>query len=79
MSNLKKYKQVFVESFELEDESSLDALEYNQIAEWDSIGHMTMVAEIEEAFDITLEADDILNFGSFKKGFEILSKYDVQL
>ena len=45
----------------------------------DSLGLVESIFAIEEAFDITLEADDILNFGSFKKGFEILSKYDVQL
>ena len=38
---------------------------------------MSMVAALEDAFSITMETDDIVNFSSYKKGFEILSKYGV--
>jgi hypothetical protein len=38
---------------------------------------MGMVAALEDAFDIMLETDDIIDFGSYLKGIEILAKYDV--
>ena len=51
----------------------------NEIEEWDSIGHMTLVAALEEEYKITLETDDIIDFSSFKKGIEILKKYKVEI
>ena len=49
----------------------------NEIEEWDSIGHMTLVAALEENYKISLETDDIVDFSSFKKGIEILKKYSI--
>ena len=46
---------------------------------WDSIGHMTLIAALESAFGIVLDTDDITAFSSYKKGFEIMSKYGVRL
>jgi len=34
---------------------------------------------VEESFDIMMETDDIIDFSSFKKGIEILKKYDVDI
>ena len=78
MDNKQKYNKVFVDSFSVEESKLADDLVYNTIPAWDSIGHMTMIAAIEEAFGITMEMDDIINFGSYKKGFEILEKYEVK-
>mgnify|MGYP004042720993 FL=1 len=33
---------------------------------------------VENNFNISLETDDIIDFGSFKKGREILRRYDVE-
>jgi acyl carrier protein len=77
MTNLEKYKKAFCESFSINESLLEGNLEYNSIPEWDSVGHMGLIAEIEEAFDIQLEMDDIVDFGSFDKGKEILEKYKV--
>ena len=78
MDNIKKYNQAFIESFSI-DESVLNGnLEYNTIPEWDSIGHMALIAALEEAFDIRMETDDIIDFSSYKKGKEILAKYGIK-
>ena len=55
-----------------------EKLEYNEIPEWDSIGHMTLMSGLEESFGITLETDDIIDFSSYKKGKEILEKYKIK-
>jgi len=52
-------------------------IKYNEIPEWDSIGHMTLMSGLEEGFSITMETDDIVDFSSFKKGLDILKKYKV--
>ena len=78
MENKIKYNTAFMESFGI-DESALDGLEYQSIDEWDSVGHMGLIAEIEEAFGIELEMDDVIDFGSYAKGKEILKKYSVEI
>jgi acyl carrier protein len=77
MSNIEKYKKTFSESLSIESKDLKDDLKYNDIPEWDSIGHMTLMSGLEDAFDITIETDDIVDFSSYKKGLEILKKYKV--
>ena len=78
MSNNDKYKKIFVETFEIGEEH-LDELEYQGIQEWDSVGHMSLIAAIEDVFDIMMDTDDIIDFSSYKKGKQILKKYGVEI
>tara|TARA_X000000950_G_C13679826_1_gene563478 strand:- start:167 stop:409 length:243 start_codon:yes stop_codon:yes gene_type:complete len=79
MSTLKKYKQIFVKVFSIKDIKKIDNLKYQDIEEWDSIGHMTLISELENVFKISIETDDIVDFSSYKRGQEILKKYKVKL
>jgi acyl carrier protein len=72
MTNLEKYEQAFCESLELTKEQ-LIGLEYQQVPSWDSVGHMGLVAALEDAFDIMMDTDDIIDLNSFEKGKELLS------
>ena len=54
MNNKQKYDQAFMESFSIEESKLDDNLEYNTIPEWDSVGHMGLIAELEELFDIMM-------------------------
>ena len=78
MTNREKYIEVFVESLDVEPEE-VENLEYQSVVSWDSVGHMGLVAAIEDAFDIQFETDDIIEFGSFQKGIDILKKYNVEI
>lgn len=75
--HLSKYDNVFSEAFG-QGINDLKKLKYQDIPEWDSIGHMTMISFLEEAFDILMDTDDIIDFSSYEKGIEILKKYDVE-
>ena len=77
MSNDQKYKSIFLKSLGIDKNSFNEEIKYNEIPEWDSIGHMTLMSGLEEEFSITLETDDIVDFSSYKKGKEILGKYKV--
>lgn len=79
MSNLVKYNGIFVECFEVEEGQLNAELVYNSIEQWDSIGHMAMIAELEDAFDIMIDTEDVIDFSSYEKGKEILAKYDIEL
>lgn len=77
MTNLEQYKNAFIETLVVE-ESQLKGLQYQDVPGWDSIGHMSLMAALEDVFDIMMDTDDIIDFSSFEKGQEILAKYDVE-
>lgn len=79
MSNLVKYKKAFKESLSIKDNLINDKLEYESVPEWDSIGHMSLMSSIEQAFKISINTDDVVDFSSFKKGKLILKKYKVKI
>jgi len=76
-NNKEKYDQIFMECFSIDKSKLNENFVYNCIPEWDSIGHMQMIAALEEGFDIMMETDDIIDFSSYTKGMEILAKYDI--
>lgn len=76
MKNLEKYQQVMMEAFNV-TKDEVSELEYEGVALWDSVGHMTLITLLEDAFGIMMETDDIINFNSYKSGLEILSRYGV--
>lgn len=78
MANLEKYKQAFKETF-LVDEAQLADLNYQGIPEWDSVGHMALMACLEDLLGVELDIDDIIDFSSYEYGKQILKKYNVNL
>jgi acyl carrier protein len=78
MNNKQKYDQAFIESFSISESALDDNLIYNSIPEWDSVGHMGMISELEDVFEIMMEMDDIIDFSSYKKGLEIIAKYGIK-
>jgi len=78
MSKLEQYNKVFMETFSI-PEAELKGLEYQGISSWDSVRHMMIISALEEAFDIMMETDDIIDFSSYEKGIEILkTNYNVE-
>ena len=75
MTNLEKYNNAFIETFEI-TEDQLPGLKYQDIPAWDSVGHMSLIAALEDAFDIMMDTDDIIDFNSYEKGKELLAKAD---
>jgi acyl carrier protein len=78
MSNLEKYVEAFTSTL-LVEESALANLKYQDISAWDSVGHMGLMAALEEAFGIEMDIDDIIEFSSFEFGRTILSKYGINM
>ena len=77
MNNKQKYQDIFIKSLLINSSKFNENIKYNEIPEWDSIGHMTLMSGLEEGFGIAMDTDDIVDFSSFKKGMEILKKYKV--
>lgn len=75
--NADKLRQSFSRSLGIPEERVTEDLAYNSIKEWDSVGHMALVAELEGAFDVMFDTDDILGMSTVAKAREILTRYGV--
>ena len=76
-NNENKYDKVFMDIFSLKKKDLNSKLKYESVSEWDSVGHMSMIAGLEETFNITMEMDDIIDFGSYETGIKTMEKYGV--
>ena len=77
MTNIEKYTQAFINAFSVDTEAA-KTLKYQDIPAWDSVGHMGLIAQLEEQFGIMMEPDDIVDLNSYEKGKDMLaSKYGV--
>ena len=79
MSNLEKLNTIFCNVFSV-DVSELGTKFNNQtVAGWDSVHQLSLTTEVEDTFDIMLDAEDILGFNSYENALAILHKYDIEL
>jgi len=69
----------FVQTLAIKREQVTLNLTYQSIPEWDSVGHMALVGEIENTFNVTLDTDDIIGMSDVAKAVEILRKHGVVL
>ncbi len=78
-SNLEKYNKVFCEVMQVNNDQ-LAGLQFKKSEYWDSVGHMTLIAALEDEFDIMLETEDMMSLTSYEQGKEILkSNYNILL
>jgi len=70
-----KLKKVFSEALGIAYELVNDDLKYAELAEWDSVAHMALIAAIEEAFDIMMDAEDVIEMSNFSRAKQIVAKY----
>lgn len=77
MNNLEKLNQAFVDAFSV-DVKYLKDLVYNGVSSWDSVGQMVLIANLEDAFDIEIESEDIMDINSYRAAILILMrKYNI--
>lgn len=68
---------VFADLLDLAEPVEWSTVRYQEVEGWDSVAHMTIVAELEEQFGIMLDTDDIIEMSSVERTIEILQKYGV--
>ncbi|MBQ9882223.1 MAG: acyl carrier protein [Synergistes sp.] len=77
MDNLAKYKKVFREIFDVRDEDLGAEFRFDNVQKWDSVAHMSLISALEDEFEVLFDTEDILSYGSFENGINILKKYGV--
>ena len=74
-----QYADIFCSVFEVETDQLLPDLAYQDIENWDSVGHMALMAALEDEFTIELDIDDIIDFSSYQTGKTLLKKYEINV
>ncbi len=78
MLNIDKYNNVFCETFQVTVDKLDDNFSLSNVNSWDSVLQLSLVTQMEDAFDVMLEPEDIMDFKSYGFGKEILTKYGVE-
>jgi acyl carrier protein len=79
MAAVETLYQTFATSLKIPRDQVTDDLSYNSVPQWDSVAHMALVVAIEEAFEVMLDTDDIIDMSSVALARQILTKYGVTL
>ncbi|MBQ3392894.1 MAG: acyl carrier protein [Lachnospiraceae bacterium] len=79
MTAREKYDEIFVKVFEVDKSELGSGFNFADVEKWDSLSHLTLISELEDAFDIMFETDDILHFGGYDNGRKILARYGVAI
>ena len=79
MTSKEKYNKVFLECFSVAEDMLNENFTYQCVAAWDSVGHMGMIAALEDTFNIMMATEDIIEFGSYLIGIEKLKKYGIEV
>jgi len=77
LSNELVLYRVFSEALSIDADDVHNELAYNEIAEWDSVAHMALVAAIETEFNVLFDTDDVIGMKSVKVAKDILTKHGV--
>lgn len=77
MKNIEKYRNAFVEALEIDEDEVTEDLALGESSDWDSLGHMILVSTMEDVFDVSIDADVMTEFDSYKSGIELLTRLGV--
>ena len=77
VNELQRLREAFRTSLDLPSDAPVDDLKYQDNEKWDSLAHMSLVAAIEDEFDVMIDTDDVINMSSFGEAVRILGKYGV--
>lgn len=79
MTNLEKLNDIFCEVFSVEASALGADFDNKNIEGWDSVRQLSLTSAVEDAFDIMLDPEDILEFTSYDNAKAIIEKYDIEL
>ena len=70
---LTKVQEAFRSAFDVDPESISIETTSNQIQAWDSVGHLSLATNLEEAFGVSLDVDDLMEMESVRDIVRIIT------
>ena len=77
MPALDQLREAFRTALDLPADALVDDLKYQDHEKWDSLAHMSLIATLEDEFEVMIDTDDVINLSSFAEAINILGKYGV--
>lgn len=68
-------EKAFADIFNIPESSVLDELQLRDIASWDSLAHMMLIARLEEDFKVQLDGDEIADMATVGDARRALRKH----
>ncbi len=79
MYTTQQLRDIFANALSIPPDQVTDDLSYQSIPEWDSVSHIYLITELEAAFNITIDTDEILEMSSLEKVKDTLRKHNIEL
>ena len=77
MTNLEKYDEIFINVLNTTKDCLNEKFTFRDVVQWDSVAHLSLISELEDAFDVMFDSEDILHYGSYENGKKILEKMGI--
>ena len=74
---LEKIRTIIADQLSVEESSIQPETSLTKDLEADSLDFVELIMALEDTFDVMFESDDILYFGGYMNGMEILKRYGV--
>ena len=75
----KNLERLIIDLLELEGDIDWAIIRYQETRQWDSLVHMAIVSDLEEALSINLSAEDIVQMSTFDEILRILKDKGVDV
>jgi acyl carrier protein len=69
--------EAFRRALDLGEDVDVTTLAYGAHPNWDSVGHMVLVAELEETYGVMLDTDDVIGLSDYAAAVELLARLGV--
>lgn len=73
-----KIRNAFVSAFAIEPSIFSIELTPDEVRGWDSLGHLRLIAALQEQFEIEFEVDEVMQMENVRKIIEIISRKTIQ-
>jgi acyl carrier protein len=70
---LTKVREAFKTAFDVDPQSVSIETNANDVPGWDSVGHLSLAADLEQAFGITLDVDELMEMESVREILRIIA------
>ena len=78
-SSENRLKEIFAKVFLIDEDDIDDKLSRKDVEEWDSMGHLMLISEVESAFGVFINDEDITKIKTVGDVKEVLRKLGVAI
>ncbi|GAA0558241.1 acyl carrier protein [Chitinophaga japonensis] len=79
MHTTQQLQEIMAAALSVPVSSITDELEYQGIPEWDSVSHIYLITELEAAYNISIDTEDVLEMSSVPKVKAVLKKHNIAI